>query len=61
MCFFINLQTRPSHWLQTAALLYSVLQDRELNLADGSRFLRHDRFDELAKDIDKNSEEMSQM
>ena len=31
----------------TAALLQQLVQDREVHLYDGTRLLRHDRFDEL--------------
>lgn len=38
-----------------------MIQDRELHLADGSRLLRHDRFDDLAKELGKTAKELNEL
>ncbi|XP_067943521.1 von Willebrand factor A domain-containing protein 8-like [Watersipora subatra] len=45
----------------TFSVLASLIQDRELNLADGSRFLQGHRFDTLAQDLGKTSEELNEI
>jgi len=41
-------------------IIFSLIADRELNLADGSRLLRHDRYDELAMELNLTADQMTE-
>jgi MoxR-like ATPase len=50
-----GLQRLP---LGTIAVLLRLLQDREITLFDGTRFMRHDRYDRLVRDMGLDEAQM---
>jgi len=48
-----------NHCSLTFVQFFSLIHEREAQLFDGSRILRHDRYDEIQQSLDCSDEEMA--